>query len=178
MIATTAKDVREAIIAALPADTSLHGRPPEPRHVYVPPSHIKALRLENALVIGGRGVGKSFWGAALRDEAIRKMLGTAVPDLPKIMVYSGFGEQPDRALYPDADTFSALIGNGFEAYHVWRAVVGRWAASVVGSDIPDPNDRWEQTAGWVRSEPESFARLLEDANRGNYSPGLDPTDRL
>ena len=161
----TTKQLRDAIIAALPNDTSLHGRPPEPRHVYVPPSHIKALRLESALVIGGRGVGKSFWGAALRDASIRKMLGEAVPNLPDIKVYSGYGEKPDRVLYPDSETFASLLDRNLDAYHVWRAVVARWAASIVGTTLPNSDDTWDQTAHWVRSNPESFARLVENANQ-------------
>lgn len=161
----SAKEIREAIRHALPADTSLHGKSPDPKHVYVPPSHIKALRLENALVIGGRGVGKSFWGAALRDPSIRKMLGTALPHLPAIEVSSGYGEQPDILRYPDAETFSDLLRKQFDAYQVWRAVAGRWAAGIVGSDQEKPDERWEQTTERIRADPESFARLMQSADR-------------
>jgi hypothetical protein len=161
---SAAQNVRRAIMEALPADTSLQGGAPEARHVYVPPSHIRALRLEHDLVIGGRGVGKSFWGAALRDKTIRKMLGESVPDLPESEVQSGFGERLDVARYPDSETFSALIDGRFDAYDVWRAVVARWAAKIVEPEKLNADDTWAQTAGWVRSEPESIARLLERAN--------------
>ncbi len=71
----------QAIIAALPNDTSLHGKEPDKRSVYIPPSHIKALRLECSLVIGARGVGKFFWNAALNSPEIRAIPGQSVPDL-------------------------------------------------------------------------------------------------
>jgi hypothetical protein len=164
MNSVSTQDVRRAIIAALPADTSLQDRAPEPRHVYVPPSHIKALRLENDLVIGGRGVGKTFWGAALREAAIRRMLGESVPDLPEIKVQSGFGEQPEVALYPDAEIFSNLIAERFEPFHVWRAVVWRWASTIVGADYHSAAETWKQIVTRVTADPESFARLLERAN--------------
>lgn len=165
MSTSTAQDVRRAIIDALPADTSLQGRAPEARHVYVPPSHIKALRLEYDLIVGGRGVGKSFWSAALRETSIRQILVEAVPVLPRIVVQSGFGETQNIAFYPDPETFSALIKKGFDAYSVWRAVVGRWVATIAEAAIPNADDTWEQTVSWVTSDPESFARLLEGANR-------------
>jgi len=165
MSKSVTQELRHAIVAALPADTSLHDGSPEAKHVYVPPSHIRALRLENDLVIGGRGVGKSFWGAALRDETIRRMLGGAVPGLPETIVQSGFGERPDVALYPDADTFSALMGTKLDAYPVWRAVVRRWAATIVEPTSSNAVETWDQTVERVKSDPESFARLLEEANQ-------------
>ena len=103
MSSVSVQAIRHAIVAALPVNTSLQDRAPEPRHVYVPPSHIKALRLEHDLVIGGRGVGKSFWGAALREATIRKMLGKSVAGLPELLVQSGFGEGSAVALRETSD---------------------------------------------------------------------------
>ena len=172
---------REAIIEALPANTSLDGGLPEPRHVYVPPSDIKALRPESTLVIGGRGVGKSFWSAALRTEQVRKMLGTAVPILPNIKVSGGFGEKPDVAHYPDSDTFASLLGAGYEPYHIWRAVIGRWAKELAGQGPVTPDETWEQSVNRIKADPEGFARLLERANRhlaGADSHGMIVFDAL
>ena len=161
----SAAEVRAALIEALPPNTSLSGGSPELRHVYVPPSHIRALRLENALVIGGRGVGKSFWSAALRDDAIRAMLGASVLGLPRTKVFSGFGEQSEIASFPTPEAFGKLLRDGFGAYDVWQAVVGRWAAKLAGRADSLPTDKWENTAERVKSDPETFAVLLESANR-------------
>lgn len=58
-----ASTVRSAILDALPPDTSTHGAPLEPPHLYyLSNAHTKALQLAHGLVIGGRGVG--FRGAS------------------------------------------------------------------------------------------------------------------
>lgn len=154
--------IRSAIIEALPSDTSPHGKIPERRHVYVPPPHVKALRLERSLVIGGRGVGKTFWSSALRDATIRRMIGSEVPDLSETDVFSGYGETPNVGAYPDPGTMERLLGDGNAPYHVWRAVVGRWIAGVLSEAIP--RGSWVETVAWVKGDPERLARLLQDAD--------------
>jgi len=157
------QEIRRAIINALPTETSKHGEPPSGKEVYVPPSHIKALRLECNLVIGARGVGKTFWSAALRAQAIREMLGNAVPDLSSLAgVHTGFGERPALDYYPDGDVFGGLLSKGIEAYHVWRAVVARWLAEILSENIP--HESWNTTTEWVKNQPEMFGRMLERAN--------------
>ncbi len=162
MNADEKQTIRDAIIQSLPSDTSLHGHPPERQYVYVPPSHVKALRLECSLVIGGRGVGKTFWSAALRSEEVRRMLGQTVSGLLGISVWDGYGERIDLDAYPDADTFDDLISEDIEPYHVWRAVLGRRVAEFLSEEIP--RERWAKTVEWVKREPETFARLLQQAN--------------
>lgn len=162
----TAERVRQAIVEALPLDTSLQGGVPPVGWVYIPPSHTKALRLECDLVIGARGVGKTFWSAALRSESIRKLLGAAIPHYPRIAkVYTGFGEKGNPDQYPDSDVLASLLAAGHEPYQIWRAVFARWLAGA--EDLGVPRNRWQDTVGWVESEPEAFARLLKDANRRN-----------
>jgi hypothetical protein len=160
---TNVAEIRAAVIEALPVDTSLHGRVPEVRNVYVPASHVKALRLECDLVIGGRGVGKSFWSAALSNQQIRSLLGRSVRDFPEILVSSGFGERPESASYPDPDVFGSLLKLGHQPYHVWRAVVCRWTESLLG--ILHDGEKWDQTVARTRSDPESLSRSLDAANR-------------
>ena len=157
--------MRAAIGAALSSETSLRGRTPEPRHIYVPPSHIRALRLANDVIIGGRGVGKSFWSAALGDQATRSVIGSAVPALPDIAVHAGYEERPDITSYPDPETFRVCLVAGADAYAIWRAVVDRWLQSVVNQGTAPGTETWVDAVQRVRSEPESFARLLEQADR-------------
>lgn len=115
------------------------------------------------LVIGARGVGKTFWSAALGAERIRALLGTAIHQYPRISaVRTGFGERPIVEAYPDSDVVANLLEQDFEPCHVWRAVPGRWLADLSDQEIP--RQSWKETVDWVRSEPEAFARLLEQAN--------------
>ncbi len=163
----SAESIRSALIEALPRTTSLRGSIPERRYVYVPPSHLKALDLVNSLVIGGRGVGKSFWAAALASDEIRdRSLARELPSLANMVVKQGYGEKPSSEDYPDMDTFGMLLSlEGVEPYDVWRAVVARALAPLGSSKTKKiPRQRWEDTVTWVRNEPESFMRLLEATN--------------
>ena len=159
--------IRSALIAALPRTTSLRGSTPERRHVYVPPSHVKALHLENSLVIGGRGVGKSHWTASLLSEEVRKqLLVHELPSLAHTIVKQGYGEQSSSSAYPDADTFASLLSlKGVEPYHVWRAVVARALASSMDASETVPSEGWKQTVIWTKEEPERVMRLMEGADR-------------
>lgn len=159
----SAATLREAIFKAMPSDTSLHGQPPEPKHVYVPPSHMKALQLESNLVIGARGVGKSFWSAALTSKVIRDALRDAVSDLASLDVSVGFSERDNLDAYPNADTLTKLLQDEIEPYYLWKAVVARWLASFMRESVPAAT--WHESVAWVKNEPEAYSRLLERADR-------------
>lgn len=154
--------IREAIVEALPIETSSHGAEPEQRHMYVPSAHLKALRLECNLVVGARGVGKSFWTAALGSAALRSVLGHSVTELEKTDVRIGFSVASDLETHPNGDVFAQLMEEGAKPYDVWRAVLARWFAGAVGE--PMRQQSWKETVGWVRSDPEAFGNLARNAN--------------
>lgn len=155
--------IREAVKTALPRETSTYGKVPDSKSVYVPPSHVKALRLECNLVIGGRGVGKTFWSAALTDHSIRQLLGKTMPDLSAVDVRTGFSERSELDNYPDERVFPSLLDQGFLPYDIWSAVLGRCLASVIGDEIPVAS--WKDTIIWVKDNPELYSRLLEKSNK-------------
>jgi hypothetical protein len=155
-------EIRRAIVDAIPMTTSSHGEAPDERALYVPPAHIKALRLECNLVVGARGVGKSFWTAALSSRDLRASLGKSVKELERTDVYVGFGVAPNIDAYPDGDVFNSLMQAGHSPYEIWRAVVVRWVAVIAIQDVP--KDSWGATVGWVAQNPEPVAKLLQAAN--------------
>lgn len=155
-------ELRQAILGSIPPDTSGHGEIPKLRHVYVPPSHVKALRLDSNLVIGARGVGKSFWSAALTSDEIRATLQDTVTDLASLDVSFGFRERDEIGAYPNADTFSKLVDDGIEPYYIWKAVLARWLAKAMQECIPVGT--WDESVGWVKNDPESYSRLLGRAD--------------
>jgi len=174
-----AKQIRQAIIKAIPYTTSNYGESPEQRSVYVPPAHIKALRLESNVVVGSRGVGKSFWTAALNTPPLRAMLGTSIRELKNIQVRIGFAANGDMDIHPNADVFEDLMSNDFTPYDIWRAVVIRWLADIVGETIPA--DTWHATTQWVKANPEPLAKLVQRANaafQSNDQKGLIVFDAL
>lgn len=156
--------LRLALIEALPKTTSLHGSMPERRYVYIPPSHVKALYLENSLVIGGRGVGKSYWTASLVSEEIRnQLLVNELPALAHTIVKQGYGEQSMSMAYPDKDTFASLLTlKNIEAYHIWRTVVVRSLMPLLGhTGEAILTGSWPQAVVWVKDHPEQVAQILE-----------------
>ncbi len=157
--------VRRAIREALPFSPSNDGEAPDPRRVYVPPAHAKALRLESGLVIGSRGVGKSFWTAALGSPELRSILGSSArelePELERAQVRVGFGLAPRLDAYPNAEVFAELLVRDHEPYHIWRGVVLRWLAETLGESIPRGD--WRETVEWSEAEPEASERLIERA---------------
>ncbi|WNW12165.1 hypothetical protein RRX38_13775 [Pseudomonas sp. DTU_2021_1001937_2_SI_NGA_ILE_001] len=160
---TSTQHIRESLVEALPLTTSTHGEAPERRHLYLPPAHAKALRLECNLVIGARGVGKSFWTAALGSPALRAALGKAVRELETTEVHVGFGVAPDIDAFPDKEVFAQLIGKGFEPFEIWKGVVARWLSKL--EPVVIPTSTWEHTIDWVRTNPEELARTIQNTNR-------------
>jgi hypothetical protein len=155
---TQPQQLREAILAAQ-LETSNFGETPQPETLYLPPSHLKALRLDAHIVVGGRGVGKSFWTAVLQSEPLRSQLGSVVSELQGIEVTAGFCSAENIDSYPNADVFIAFSAQNGDPYDLWRAVVLRWVARRIGEDIPC--DTWTNTVGWLKSNPEAAARLMQ-----------------
>ncbi len=159
----SAQEIRVAIVNALPIATSNYGEVPNKRNVYVPPAHSKALRLECNLVVGARGVGKSFWTTALSDSTLRASLTSEVKELEKTDVYIGFGVNSNIDSYPDKGTFSQLMALGCSPYDIWSSVVVRWLDSSNNSSIPKTT--WKETVAWVAKNPEKVARLFQHSNQ-------------
>ncbi len=165
----SAQEIRTAIVEALPITTSNYGEVPNQRNVYIPPAHSKALRLECNLVIGARGVGKSFWTAALSDSNLRASLINEVKELEQTDVFIGFGANSKIDSYPDKKTFSQLMKLGHSPYDIWSSVVIRCLC--VADDSTVPKRTWKETVVWVAQNPEQIARLLQQANQSFQTAG-------
>lgn len=166
--------LREAILAAS-LETSNFGEKPEPGTLYLPLSHTKALRLDAHVVVGGRGVGKSFWTAALGSDQTRGLLGSAASELTGIDVRIGFSNAEEITRYPNADVFANFLEQQGDPYDLWRAVVLRWVADRTGERIPDQS--WEETVSWLKSQPESAARLMQQPRNWRGLILFDALDR-
>lgn len=153
--------VRQAILAA-PFELDNTGETPVPGTLYIPRAHRKALSRESVLVVGARGVGKSFWTAALSDDLLRRQIGESVKELTHTVIHVGHAAKPSIENYPDRETLKALIGQGHESYTIWRAVMLRWLAKIVNKQIPAGS--WLDSVRWVAANSEEFARIAEAAN--------------
>jgi hypothetical protein len=158
--------LRELLLSALPEDTSPHGGQVDPRFVYLPSSHVKALRPDSMVVVGMRGAGKSFWWSALQNRQIQTLLARLDPRTEwkeQTRITPGFGERPDLAAYPDRDTLGRLLETGKNPRLIWRTVVvhalapERHPIRTVGG--------WEKRVAWVAQDPEGVGHLLEKRDR-------------
>lgn len=173
------KTIRQAIIKTIPLGNSEYGNIPLLKQIYIPNLHIKALHIDCNLVIGGRGVGKTFWSSALRSGDVRELLGTLIPDLTKVEVQAGFGPDSNMKLYPDGQTFKKLLSDNIEPYDIWRTVLARWTAKLLSEKLPDTS--WKKSLQWVTTHPEEFALRLERLNsqyKKNNKIGLIVFDSL
>ncbi len=152
---------RNAMIKALPKTTAIFSEKIDEKNVYLPLAHVKALRLSCHLVIGARGVGKSFWTNALADNHIRQQLSIDLTELKHLVVYTGYTAKPIINHYPDKKTFTQLLTQ-FSAYDIWRTVVFRWLSNMI--DSTSQGKSWVEEVAWVQQHPENFARTAESAN--------------
>jgi hypothetical protein len=145
---------------ALPPDVSSHGGAPDPRFVYLPPAHVKALRPDSMVVIGMRGAGKSFWWSALQEPRVRALVSqlTRTEIGEQTQVRAGFGEKPEITLYPDRDTLAGLLRDGTEPRLIWRTVM---VHSLAPNEHPLHRvGAWRDRIAWVRENSEAVAGLL------------------
>ena len=153
--------LRKALLA-LPKGTS-QGAAPAPAHIYLAPSHVKALNPDVQLVTGMRGAGKTFWWSALQDGAVRQLVGRAVKWPPlneNTEVRTGLGSEQAPDDYPGRDHLRHLMGD-FEATAVWRAVLA-WQLAPHEDHPLRECDSWATRTHYVAKNPDAVDRLFQE----------------
>lgn len=171
---------RETILSALPEEQSVHDQPPEPRFLYLPHRHARALDLDCPLVVGGRGVGKTAWFLALQSPPHLNLLARTLSRLrlrgtvptSATVVTPGFRPGGRVQDHPDKDTLGALLAQSVEPRLIWKTVIA-WQTWGQRSDSPIVGlSTWGQRSAWVRENPEGAAGQLE-----RYADGLREAGR-
>jgi hypothetical protein len=175
-------DLRELIRDALPVESAEYGAPPPRHQFFVPKTHARALNINIPVVLGDRGMGKSYWWAALQSREHRGLLARTAPDVrirEETLVFPGFGKTPDLFLYPTKDVLERLLAIGHRPRMIWRAVIARGAelcadlieghgggerhVPAVSYVLPDTGD-WIERVAWVAQNPEPVDRLLQQVD--------------
>jgi hypothetical protein len=105
----------------------------EQDRVFFPDGHRGVLDLRRQLVVGNRGMGKSFWCHALLNEQLRGRLSQAysLPALSKTVVVVGFnGSDKLSPVAPATDEIKEALARGADVDLLWRAVLVRAARAV------------------------------------------------
>jgi hypothetical protein len=153
-----------AALSRLPADVSHDmSQAPMPEEIYAPPDHAGALDPTRALVVGGRGMGKSFWAGAYVSDAARREMAIAYPDLSleRVLGVPGF-TGGEAGFAPSSRVLDSLTKGGTEPDDVWRGVIVRSARRILDRD--KELEPWREVAAYVANEPEKVEQELSEAN--------------
>jgi hypothetical protein len=124
---------------------------------------MRALDPNRALVVGGRGTGKTFWWETLASDVGPGLLSTLFDTRREGLRYQvsvGHGAKAlaaGRSL--DADTLTALFEQ-FNERTVWKSVV----LARVAPDRFEALRSWKEWVQWVRDHPEESAQILAETD--------------
>lgn len=156
----------------------------EPDNVFTPESHRAVLDLSRQLVVGNRGMGKSFWTHALTEPEVRKRAADAYaqPTLNKTEVVIGFnGSDKPSEIAPTIKSIARALGRKFTPDDIWQAIIFR----AVQKFFQKPEGiNLDSTLEKLKSSPNLFEETLFNADNELHKTGrntliiFDALDRL
>lgn len=158
--------IREAMEGFPVLDTHTSGTSIDPAEIYFPKSHAAALDPDRALVIGNRGMGKSFWANALIQDDTRRKIAETFPearlDRGEIGVHFGFADAEGATGGVSRDELDLHLDAGVPVEMIWRAVTLPPVAALTGREVPS---RLPERLAWVRNEPAEVRDALRAADQ-------------
>jgi hypothetical protein len=130
---------------------------------FFPEGHRGVLDIRRQLVVGNRGMGKSFWTHALRNGDLRDRLARVynLPALATTEVAIGFnGSEKLTELAPTTDEVAGALESGYDPELIWRAVVFRAAYSIAAGPAPDLNVALRD----LGASPQLYGKVLTAAD--------------
>lgn len=137
----------------------------DPAEIVVVPSHRAALDPDRTLVVGNRGVGKSFWTRVLADKTARTHIARTFRELESVEAVVGF-DASNRvdAIAPTDSAIRQVLADEDDADLIWRTVLVR-AAKELGVAPPKgfpSSSVFSQQASWVRAHGEQADGMLTE----------------
>lgn len=161
--------IRAVMRALDPSVAHRAAQTPNIKEIYTPPSHADALDPDRALVVGSRGVGKSFWAAVLADQNTRLAAAAAYPklNLQSFDVHLGFheGSVSPRSAAPARTALPKALEIAEDPAWIWRSVVLK---ALVPTEGPT---RLTERVKWLQDDPELYSELLDIAEQQLRSVG-------
>lgn len=152
--------IREALQDLPALAATAPGKPPEPGEIFFPREHARALDPETVLVVGNRGMGKSFWANALAHAPSREAAARAYRrELEGVEA---------RFVFASAEGVQGISRGEIEAVADDVPTDAIWRAAVLPSLVPTPDElpaTLRERVDWVRSRPEELRELLRTADR-------------
>jgi hypothetical protein len=125
-----------SVLAQLPSDHDAAGsQRPTVDEIFAPEQHANALDPHTAIVVGARGMGKSFWAGVLEQDDTRQVAAQAYPKLglERLLVRAGYNGLPSNDGIT-ARVIEARVPVGDEpglAYDFWQSVILRATQSAL-----------------------------------------------
>jgi hypothetical protein len=177
--------IREALRSMPPAAAHSAADSPDADSVYAPLHHGSALRIDRPLVVGNRGVGKSFWASVLASEHARERAAALykLDELRHVQVSLGFHESAGITAgpAPSPEQLGQLREQGYTSQQIWKAVLLRALGPLAGRVLPAS---LADTLRWSAANIEEMEAALRHADASLLSANqrfllvFDALDRL
>ena len=158
--------LRDALSNLQPGAAHQANDPLEVEEIFAPPAHVNALDPQRSLVIGNRGVGKSFWSSVLTHDDTRDKVAGSYPRLPlrQIRATLGFHEAAgkDEGPAPSPAVLAELRENGHAPETIWRAVLLSALRADIGENLPAS---LRDILAWMKADVERLETALRGADR-------------
>jgi hypothetical protein len=177
--------LRVALGELQPGSAHQAQNPPNPSAIFAPLLHANALDSQRSLVVGNRGVGKSFWSSVLTHSETREAIAVQYPrqSLTHVRAVLGFHEDAgkDDGPAPSPELLSSLLRRGREPEEIWRGVLLRAVSDRLGEQLPAS---LSDIVDWRQADIERAEEAMRRADRSYVDAGetfllvFDALDRL
>ncbi|MBY4771899.1 ATP-binding protein [Burkholderia ambifaria] len=179
--------IRERFQQLDPSASHELNTPPAIGEVYTPADHESALDVDRALVVGDRGMGKTFWASALSDSTARDYLDKVYPRLllrqcDVVVGFAGVDMAREGAI--SQEVFNELEArDGYSPDLIWRAVIFR-AANKAQQASGVAHQSFSTLLKWAAADAERFQNELRQLDETIAKSGrrlvvlFDALDRL
>lgn len=176
--------IRAAMAAFDPAPRVEPNQEIDVDRAFLPKGHRSVLDLRRQLVVGNRGVGKSFWTHALLQPSLRQRLANVYGfrQLEKANVVVGFnGSVKVSDTAPTIDELTFYVSKGIPAELIWRAVLTRIASAY---NTPGQSISLSDVITTLSADPQLYSRELSTLDDTLVSEGsvlvivFDALDRI
>lgn len=160
------RTIRHALAELHPGSAHQAGVAPDPAFIFAPASHANAIDPERVLVIGNRGVGKTFWSAVLVHSQTRQKVAKIYPrlGLDRLEAVLGFHEDAgkDDGPAPSPAILRSLISEVSEPEQIWRGVLLKSLHTHLKIKLPTS---LRDIIVWMNENIEQAEQILRDADR-------------
>jgi len=157
-------ELRETMSGFPAVDAHTASKRIDPAEIYFPKAHARALDPDRSLVIGNRGMGKSYWASALVNPETREKIAAALPASRlaghQVDIVFGFAEGEGNVGI-SRDQLANLLDTGAPVETIWRAVTLPAIAALSGQPVPaDLAVRLQ----WARDQPTIIRDILRNGD--------------